>query len=236
MNSAAVPPEQSVPDPSGARRRPYDASSRRAAARAHRAAVLDASRELFLRDGYRATTIKAVARAAGVSPETVYKGFGNKAALLKALWDVTQAGDDEPLTMAERPLLRGVLDARADLGEKLWRYAGFVADTHERLADLILLLEQAGPDASGIVAETEAERLRGVTAFLGHLADQGLLGPEPEPAPGHAADAGWALAGPLLYVRLTRERGWSADTYRRWLRDMLSAAWGPKGVAGPAGE
>jgi AcrR family transcriptional regulator len=216
-----------VPTPAAPRRRSYDSSGRQAAARAHRAAVLRACRELFLRDGYQATTVKAVARHAGVSAETVYKTFGSKAALAKALWDVTLAGDDEPLTMAERPALREVL-ATADLAAKLELYARFVCDTHERLAPLIALLTQAGPEAAQVVADTERERLTGVTAFVAHLRDQDLLATDADPA--RTADACWVLTGPQPFSRLTGDRGWDGAAYRRWLAAMLAASLRP----GPA--
>src|SRR5580698_3963785 len=108
-----------------AARRPYDARRRQDAARRNRAAILDACRDLLVRDGYQSTTIRAVAEQAGVSPETVYKAFGSKPGLVKALWDVTLAGDDEPLTMAQRPALREVWRTR-DPHAKLRLYAGFV--------------------------------------------------------------------------------------------------------------
>src|SRR4051794_5284976 len=58
--------------------RRYDASRRRAQARARQEAVLDSARELFLQDGFARTTVAAVATRAGVSQETVYKTFGGK--------------------------------------------------------------------------------------------------------------------------------------------------------------
>ena len=64
--------------------------------------MIDAARRLFLADGFAATTMPAVAAAAGVSVQTVYKVFGNKARLAKAVFDTTIAGDDEPVPMLER--------------------------------------------------------------------------------------------------------------------------------------
>lgn len=48
---------------------------------AKRAAILEAAKALFLRDGYRATSIEAVALDAGVSKLTVYSHFKDKACL-----------------------------------------------------------------------------------------------------------------------------------------------------------
>jgi TetR/AcrR family transcriptional regulator, mexJK operon transcriptional repressor len=47
--------------------------------------VLDAATDLFLRDGYGATSLEAVAAAAGVSKRTLYARFSGKAALLQVV-------------------------------------------------------------------------------------------------------------------------------------------------------
>ncbi|MFP3700087.1 helix-turn-helix domain-containing protein, partial [Burkholderia sp. SIMBA_013] len=61
--------------------RPYDARRRRELAEASRRLVLARARELFLAQGFGPTTIAQIARAAGVSPESVYKNFGGKPGL-----------------------------------------------------------------------------------------------------------------------------------------------------------
>ena len=67
-------------------KRSYDASRRREQARARRLAVVLAARELFERDGFRATTLAAIAGRADISVEGSYKTFGSKAALAKAVF------------------------------------------------------------------------------------------------------------------------------------------------------
>lgn len=201
-------------------RRQYDASRRQDAARRSRGAILEAFRHLLVRDGYQPTTIRAVAGQAGVSPETVYKAFGGKAGLAKALWDVTLAGDDEPLPMGERPELREVWRTR-DPQAKVRLYAAFVRGVHERLACLFALLSQAGPGAALVLADSEAERLAGVTAFVTHLGEQGALRPGVGTA--QAADACWALTGPQLFTQLTAGRHWTPAAYEEWLAGLLAA-------------
>jgi AcrR family transcriptional regulator len=200
--------------------RPYDASSRRESAARNRAAILAACRELLSRDGYHRMTVRSVAGQAGVSPETVYKAFGGKPGLMKALWDVTLAGDDEPVAIADRPQMREVHSA-ADPAEKLRLWAGFVRGANQRLAPLYGLLAQAGPEVTQMLATTEQERLTGVRALVSHLADSGLLAPGRDPAA--AADACWALTGPGLFLDLTTDRGWPPGLYEDWLTRMLTA-------------
>ena len=86
-------------------RRRYDSTRRREQARVTRLVVVEAARRLFLERGFAATTVPAVAAEAAVSVQTVYKVFGTKARLAKAVFDVSMAGDDEPESMLERPAL-----------------------------------------------------------------------------------------------------------------------------------
>jgi AcrR family transcriptional regulator len=81
-------------------KRRYDASARRERAAATRRVVVDAARHLLLTEGYPATTVPAVAAAAGVSAEFVYKNVGGRAALLAAVLDVALAGDDADVRLA----------------------------------------------------------------------------------------------------------------------------------------
>jgi AcrR family transcriptional regulator len=200
--------------------RTYDASSRRESAARNRAAVLAACRALLFRDGYHRMTVRSVAGQAGVSPETVYKAFGGKAGLMKALWDVTLAGDDQPVAIADRPQMQEVRSA-ADPAEKLRRWAGFVRGANQRLAPLYGLLAQAGPEVAQLLATTQRERLTGVRALVTHLTDTGLLAAGRDPAT--AADACWALTGPRVFLDLTADRGWHPGQYEDWLTRMLIA-------------
>jgi AcrR family transcriptional regulator len=201
--------------------RAYDSSRRRAVAQANRHAILEACRELLLRDGYQATTIRAVADRANLSPETVYKAFGSKPQMMKALWDITLAGDDDPVTMAERPELRTVLST-TDPRLKLRLYAAFVTGVHERLATLFTLLTGADQEVAQLLATTEQERLTGVSRFVAHLADEGILRAGADQSA--TADSCWALTSPHLFIQLTAVRQWSVGAYRQWLTDMLTAA------------
>jgi len=202
-------------------RKPYDSPRRADAARRTRAAVVCAFGEMLFADGYRATTIRAVADRAGVSAETVYKVFGGKQGLIKALWDITLAGDDEPLAMADRDQAREVF-AAGEPATKLWLYAGSVRDVHERLAPLATLLAQAGPEAAAVLATGEQERRISVRTLVDHLAACGALRAGIDPA--RAADACWALTATPLFTKLTTEAGWDGATYRQWLAEMLTAS------------
>src|ERR1700730_11348907 len=68
--------------------------------------ILATATELFLADGYVATTLEAVARRSRVAPRTVYVRFGSKAALFKRVFDVAIVGDTEPVGVLGRDWMR----------------------------------------------------------------------------------------------------------------------------------
>src|SRR6478752_2176660 len=97
------------------RKRIYRSELRDEQARATRRRVVDAAAGLFTALGFAANTIDAVADAAGVSRKTVFTAVGGKVELIKLAYDYATAGDDEPLTMAQRPALQEVMAlARTD--------------------------------------------------------------------------------------------------------------------------
>src|SRR4051794_3541146 len=112
-------------------KRTYDASGRRERARARRLAVVLVARDLFERDGYRRTTIAGVAARAEVSAESVYKTFGSKAELAKAVFDFVIAGDDEAVPVAERPAAQAVRD-EPDARRKIELFIEGLAQRHAR--------------------------------------------------------------------------------------------------------
>src|SRR3954453_3787648 len=124
------------------KRRAYDSSRRQAQARQSRARVLAAARRRFLDEGYAATALPAVAAAAGVSVESIYKAFRNKAGVLKAVIDVALAGDDEPVAIIDRRWVAHI-DAEPDVVEKLRMYSEHLVTAMPRSAPVLLLARAA---------------------------------------------------------------------------------------------
>jgi AcrR family transcriptional regulator len=204
-------------------RRKYDSSTRAEGSRATRRRILAAAQELFLTKGYLGTTLDGIAAHAEVSPQTVYNLVGGKAALLKAVYDVTLAGDDEPVPLADRPLFQKILQAStaeaalgeyADVGKVLW----------ERVGPLVRVAQAAAGDRDlqAFVATIEAERSTGVRGLVHHLA--GRFGLRPGLTEDRAADIVWVLAAPEMIDRLVVDRGWTWDAYREWLAETAAHA------------
>jgi AcrR family transcriptional regulator len=198
--------------------RTYDSSRRRAQARETQRAVLDAARGLFVEQGYGRTTIADVARSAGVSVETVYGAFGNKATLLHRVWDVTIGGDDEEITYHERPEILA-LRAEPDLARRFAMQAALFTQTARRIVPFLLAVQGAAatePAAAEMLAEMGRQRLEGLSVMAREAAATGQLAvTETE-----CRDIIWATTDGVLWKRLVNERGWSDQRFQDWLAQM----------------
>ncbi|GAB3422935.1 TetR/AcrR family transcriptional regulator [Flindersiella endophytica] len=203
--------------------RPYSMSLRDEHTADTRRRILDAASRLFIERGYVGTTLNGVAEAAGVSVQTIYNLIGGKAALLKTTYDVTLAGDDEPISMADRPITRAVFEA-SDGRACLAAYARMGRVLHERLLPLVtILLAQVGggdPDLRHFAKTIESEHATGTKWVVDHVAERFGLRPGLDPSTG--ADVVWALTSPEVTDRLVNRRGWSWDRYEQWLATAMA--------------
>ena len=213
--------------------RNYDASSRASAARVTRARVLEAAQALFLDRGYHATTVSQLAAAAGVSPQTIYNSIGPKAAVLKAVYDVLLAGDDEPIAINDRPEIARV---RAQRGPEatLRSYAALARRFVERSGPLIGMVLSEGPGADeylrGLLDTIERERRLGNAGVVRHMVAKFSLSDRLDPD--QLIDHVWTLTSVENSDRLIRRCGWSLDAYEEWLASTLVA--GFVALAGPS--
>ena len=205
-------------------KRAYDASRRREQARARRLAVVLAARELFETGGFRQTTIAAIAKQAGVSSESIYKTFGTKAALAKAVFDIELAGDDEPVPVAERPAMQAIRD-EPDVRRKVAMFAGGLAQRQARSAAVQILIRDGRHVDDSLTPVWEAlqrEGLTGMTALGRHLLDTGQL--REDLTLEQVRDILWNYLSIDAYERLVMIQGWSQQQYSDWLAHAMVSA------------
>ncbi|MET8152182.1 TetR/AcrR family transcriptional regulator [Actinoplanes sp. NPDC049668] len=204
--------------------RRYVSPRRQEQARQTRRAILDAAAELFVDPGYAATPLTAVAARAGVAVQTVYAVFGNKRQLLSDLVDVTLAGDDERVAMADRSFVADIRELTG-LRAKLTRFARHLAETHARQVHVMLALAGAATadaDAAAIWRKNLEDRRRGMMMFAADLAATG----EVLVSQDRAADVLWLAQDVRNYDWLVRERGWPVERFERWFVDGVAAVLG----------
>jgi AcrR family transcriptional regulator len=200
-------------------RRRYDATRRQAAAAQTRQTIARAARELFLARGYAATTMAAIADAAGVAHDTVYATFGPKAALFRHLVEIALSGTDEPVPALERDIVRQAR-AEPDQGRVLELLAHTIRLIHERLAPLMEALNLAAQTDAELKAFSEELLARHVVHMRAFIADLAAKGPlRPGLTQEMAADIMWVTTSSEVYLLCVRERGWTPGVFEHWLAD-----------------
>jgi AcrR family transcriptional regulator len=203
--------------------RRYASEVRDEQARRTRRAIVTAARDLFLAQGYAATTIDAIAQAAHVSRRTVFNSAGGKATLLKLAYEWAIVGDDEPVALAERPAVKAI-QAEPDPQKALALWAQMVAEVATRVApisEVLTAAADADPAAAQLLADADRDRMSGATAFARYLAS--LDGLAPGITQQRAADLCWALMDGHLYRRLVAQRRWTTTELAQWLASSLAA-------------
>ena len=166
------------------------------------------------------TTIRAVAESAGVSQETIYKSFGSKASLLKAVYDVALAGDAEEVPLAARPESRASSKQppRRPPPRRTPSSPGVISRRTDPL--LRVLLRSRGSDRAldEFAATTDGERLIGSRHYVRHWESKGWL--RDDVTPERAAEIVWALNSPEPRWLLL-DQGWSQAEFTRWLAETI---------------
>ena len=164
------------------------------------------------------TTIDAIAERAGVSRRTVFTSVGSKADVLKLAFDWTLAGDDEPIAIADRPVVQRLMRAD-DPAEVLEPWIAMNATISERVAPLYLVLvvaADADPEAATLLSTLDAQRIDGARRVVDRVAEVGGL------RPGLTTDVASAildvLIDPMNYRRFVGIHGWSPNAYVQHLQ------------------
>jgi len=203
-------------------RRSYDARRRRqlAAESLHR--VRAHARELFLAQGFGATTIAQIARAAGVSAESVYKNFGSKAGLVRAIYEESLLGAGGPPAEQRSDLAQ---TTETDPIRLMERFGRFTTEISPIGAPVYLLIRDAAAsgDASmaALLRDVDDARYRRMLHNARQLVGRGLLRPGLSTA--EAADVMFTSTAAELYETLVIKREWSAERYGTFIARTLAA-------------
>ena len=202
-------------------KRQYRSPLRSVQARETRRVIVSAASRLFIEVGFGATTIDAVAEAAGVSRKTVFTAVGGKAELLKLAIEWAIAGDDDAVVLAQRPETVGLLQ-ESDPALLLRGWAQLLVEIDARVAQLMRALETAADvdvAARSLYERLQRQRLEDARAVVDRLVELGAL--SGDLVADEAADLAWLCGDPLLYDRLVRQRGWPIDRFEQWVRHSL---------------
>lgn len=207
----------------GATRR-YHSPLRAERARANREAILRAAHRMFLADGYARTSVAAIATAAGVSEDLVYRLFANKRGLVVEVLNFAVTGVDRSPRVLDQ---EGPQRVRAETDQRR-QLALFAEDSSGRTSrgrpvdDVIRSAGEVDPVLAAKRSEMHRERLANLRTFVGWLSANGPLreGLDHD----EAAATVWTVTGPEVHRLLVDELGWDHERYRAWVHRTLEGA------------
>jgi AcrR family transcriptional regulator len=191
--------------------RRYDASGRREQARATRQKVIAAATELLIQRGWANTSMRDVAKVAGVSVETVYGSVGNKLELLRIAIDTAVVGDDEPVPLSERPAWQRISDGTT-ARERVEAIGDLLVALHPRSAPLHRALQHAAvgePDLAELLRKDSADMREQTRQAIASVLDR-------EPTE-QELDLVQAVTSNETYLLLTEQRGHSDEDFREFV-------------------
>jgi AcrR family transcriptional regulator len=174
--------------------------------------IASAARGLFADRGYPATSIEAIADAAGIPVPTIYSAFGSKRAILEAIRRFWIADSDVEDLYVQAIALQG---SRG----RLRMAAHWTRRQFELGHDVIVMYQEAArtdPRVAVAWAEALVGRERALVLLVTSL--EGDL--RPGLGTSHALDILLTSTLPETYRSLI-DRGWSGDEFEQWLGDLL---------------
>lgn len=200
-------------------KRSYDAAGRRAQADRTREALVETARDLLLRDGYAATTVARVAALGGVSAESVYKRFGGKPGLVRAVVHSALRG-----TAVDPAEARSDALAATDPRELIRAWARLTIEIAPAVAPLLLIVHAGAghdPALASLAAELDEARRARMTVSAHRLAAPGHL--RPGVTVEHAADVLWTYSSPELYDLLVLRSRWDLPSYAAFVAEGIAS-------------
>lgn len=201
--------------------RRYDSSGRQTQARRSREAVLDAAQRQFLAAGYASTTLGAIAKEAGVSVETIYKAFGGKSGLVRAIYERGLTGHGPVAAYQRSDEMR---ERGTDPAVIMRNWGVLTAEVSSVVTPIRLLIRSAAgtdPEMSALLEDSDKDRLDRAHHHARFLADRGFL--REGITLDKATDVLWTCSSVEFYELLVLKRDWSAAEFAEFIADFMIA-------------
>jgi AcrR family transcriptional regulator len=183
---------------------------------------MDTAQRQFMETGYAATTVGAIAAEAGVSVETVYKSFGGKSGLVRAIYDRGLLGAGRRAAYERSDQMR---ERETDPRVIMREWGVLTTEVASVITPIRLLIRAAAatdPDMASLLADSDRERMTRMDHHARFLADRGYLRDDVPVA--RAADVLWTCSSAEFYELLVLNRGWSPAEFARFVADFMISA------------
>jgi len=173
--------------------------------------ILSAARRLFAEHGYTRTSVRDIAKAAGVSAQTVYDSIGSKQAVVARLNDLIDAE-------AGIGQIVGAAFASDDPAEMAATSGRVTRSILEHCGDIVTALvtgSSAEPELAAALAEGHRRHVAGARSIIDRLNEMKALAPGTDPDA--AVDTLAAVSDVQFALLLRDDYAWSFDRIEAWI-------------------
>lgn len=193
-------------------------TSRQEKAAATRRRMLGAAYDLFCEFGYRAATMAAIAKRAGVAVQTLYFTFHTKDQLLQAVHERAVLGDDPRPPTQQSWFIQAA--AEPDPQRAISLAVEATSAILARVAPMLPVFHAVAADAAGAVFRRGEDHRRRGMRDLAELI-MGKAGTSGSTSVGEAADLFYVLLGPETYRAFVLDLKWPPEAWIRWTNNAL---------------
>lgn len=175
---------------------------------------------MFTTRGFHGATVEAIAKQAGVAPQTVYFTFNNKAKLISAVIDAAVMGPEET-TPQEQAWWKAMLD-EPDPTRSLQifiRGAGPAFARASTISDVLAAAARTDDEVREIFDHHESLRRESFGQVLDVLGTKGAL--RLDLSRDRLLDVFLVFYGDATYHQLTTQMGWPHEDVMDWLCEHL---------------
>jgi AcrR family transcriptional regulator len=169
--------------------------------------ILSAARRLFAEHGYARTSVRDIAKAAGVSAQTVYDSVGSKQQLVAQLNDLIDA--EAGIGAIVGPGLQS--DDPREVAAISARVARSILEHCGDIIHALVTGAAAEPELAAVLAEGQRRHVAGATTVVGRLHELGATLPD------GAVETLAAVSDVRFALVLQESYGWSLDQLEAWM-------------------
>ncbi len=198
--------------------RAYHSPCRKEQANVTKARIVAAAMQLMKEKGYADMTLEAIAREAGVAPQTVYAVCGSKKGVLAAILETTvEAKKYDKLRDSIPQIMTGKERVR-----EIGHFMSVLMEDAMPVFDIIRGMSVLSPEFAEQEYDQSMMLLEKCRKSVHKMAEDGLL--RPGLSEERAAELYWSITTPGIHRRLTKVLNWSSEEYAAWVSYLIGVA------------
>ena len=198
--------------------RSYHSPRRKEQANVTKVRIVAAAMQLMKEKGYADMTLEAIAREAGVAPQTVYAVCGSKKGVLAAILETTvEAKRYDKLRDSIPQIMTG-----KERVQEIGHFTALLMEDAMPVFDIIRGMSVLSPEFAEQERDQSLMLLEKCRKSVHKMAEDGML--RPGLSEERATELYWSITTPGMHRRLTKVLNWEPEEYAAWISYLIGVS------------